>query len=67
MRFVGANPTGGCRATMPALGGGVRLEIRAELAVDELSLSEQAFNASGQLVQGDATEPFYRYRKRSGP
>jgi hypothetical protein len=67
MRFVGANPTGGCRATMPALGGGVRLQIRAELSVDELSLAEQAFNAGGQLVQGDATEPFYRYRKRAGP
>jgi hypothetical protein len=67
MKFVGANPTGGCRATMPALGGGVRLTIRTELTVDELSIAEQAFNASGQLVMGDAAEPFYRYRKRQGP
>ena len=51
---------------MPALGGGVRLELGAELAVDELSLSELPYNASGQLLQGDAAEPFYRYRKRSG-
>lgn len=65
-KYVAANPTGGCRATIPALGGGVRLQIRAELAVDELSISEQAYNASGQLVQGNANEPFYRYRKRSG-
>jgi hypothetical protein len=65
-KYVAANPTGGCRAAVPALGGGVRLEIRAELSVDELSLAEQAYNASGQLVQGNANEPFYRYRKRSG-
>jgi hypothetical protein len=66
-RYVGANPTGGCRATMPALGGGVRLEIKAELTQDELSLAEQAFDSSGQLVMGDAKEPFYRFKKRSGP
>ncbi len=66
MRYVAANPTGGCRATVPALGGGVRLQIRAELAVDELFLSELAYNSAGQLVQGNANEPFYRYRKRSG-
>jgi CpeT/CpcT family (DUF1001) len=65
-RFLAASPTEGCRATVPALGGGVRLQIRAELTAEELSLAEQAFNASGQLVQGNATEPFYRFRKRAG-
>jgi hypothetical protein len=66
-KYVAANASGGCRATVPSLGGGVRLELRAELAPDELSLAELAFNARGQLVQGDVTEPFYRYRKRSAP
>jgi CpeT/CpcT family (DUF1001) len=66
-KFVAAMPTGGCRAAIPALGGGVRLQLRAELAADELSLAELAFNASGQVMKGDAAEPFYRYRKRSAP
>jgi hypothetical protein len=65
-RYVATNPSGGCRAAVPALGGGVRLQMRAELAQDELALSELAYDASGRLVQGDAAEPFYRFRKRSG-
>jgi hypothetical protein len=65
-KFEAVNPAGGCRATMPALGGSVRLEMRGELTADTLALAELAYNANGQLVQGDANEPFYRYRKRSG-
>jgi hypothetical protein len=65
-KFVAANPAGGCRATLPALGGNVKLQMRAELTAEELSIAELAFNSSGQVVQGDAAEPFYRYRKRSG-
>jgi hypothetical protein len=65
-KFIAAHPAGGCRAAIPALGGGVRLQMRAELATDELSLAELAFAANGQLLQGDAAEPFYRYRKRAG-
>lgn len=66
MRFVASQPQGGCRVAVPALGGGVRLELRAELTTDTLSTAELAFNANGQIVQGDTAEPFYRYRKRSG-
>lgn len=65
-KFVAENPSGGCRAAVPSLGGTVRLELRAELAAGELSIAELAFDANGRLVQGDAAEPFYRYRKRSG-
>ncbi len=65
-RFVAANPGGSCRAAVPALGGSVRLQMLAELSADEFSTAELAFNAAGQLVQGDAAEPFYRYHKRSG-
>ncbi len=64
-KFVAAHPAGGCRATVPSLGGRVMLQMRAELTADELSIAELAFNSAGQVVQGDAAEPFYRYRKRS--
>ncbi|HEU4626151.1 MAG TPA: chromophore lyase CpcT/CpeT [Steroidobacteraceae bacterium] len=66
LEFAGENPAGGCRATVPALGGSVRLEMRGELTAGTLSLSELAYGANGQLVRGEAGEPFYRYRKRSG-
>jgi hypothetical protein len=64
-KFEAANPAGSCRAAVPALGGSVRLEMRGELTADTLALAELAYNANGQLVQGDAAEPFYRYRKRA--
>lgn len=65
-KFEATQPTGGCRAAVPALGGSVRLEMRGELTVDTLALAELAYGTNGQVVQGDAAEPFYRYRKRSG-
>jgi hypothetical protein len=66
LKFEASNPAGGCRATVPALGGSVRLEMRAEVTADTLALAELAYGANGQLVQGETAEPFYRYRKRSG-
>jgi hypothetical protein len=65
-KFAAENPAGSCRATVPALGGSVKLQMRAELTAEELSIAELAFNSSGKVLQGDAAEPFYRYRKRSG-
>jgi len=65
-RFVAVSPSGQCRATIPSLGGGVKLLRRAELSADEWFTSELAYNSAGVLIQGDATDPFYRFRKRSG-
>jgi CpeT/CpcT family (DUF1001) len=64
-RFVGSNQLAACRVSSPALGS-VHMQIRAELSPDELSVAELAF-AGDKLVQGDAAEPFYRYRKSAGP
>jgi hypothetical protein len=66
LKFEATQPAGGCRAMVPALGGSVRFEMRGELTADTLALAEVAYGTNGQLVQGDAAEPFYRYRKRSG-
>jgi hypothetical protein len=66
LKFEASNPAGGCRATVAALGGSVRLEMRGELTADTLALAELAYGSNGQLVQGETAEPFYRYRKRSG-
>lgn len=65
-KFEAAQPAGGCRAIVAALGGSVRFEMKGELTADTLALAEVAYDANGKVVQGDAAEPFYRYRKRSG-
>ena len=64
-RFVGSNEVASCRVNSPALGS-VRMQIRTELAPDALSVAELSFSGE-KLVQGNAAEPFYRYRKRSNP
>jgi CpeT/CpcT family (DUF1001) len=64
-KYVATQPAGGCRAIVGALGGSVRFEMKGELTADTLALAEVAYDTSGKLVQGDASEPFYRYRKRS--
>jgi len=64
-RFVGSNQLASCRVNSPALGS-VRMEIRTELSPDTLSVAELAYSGE-KLVQGNAAEPFYRYRKRANP
>ncbi|HEY1283833.1 MAG TPA: chromophore lyase CpcT/CpeT [Steroidobacteraceae bacterium] len=64
-QFVGSNQVTACRVNSPALGS-VRMQIRAELSADSLSLAELAYSGE-KLVQGNAAEPFYHYRKRSNP
>lgn len=64
--FRGENDPQRCRVSSRVTGGMVFLESRAELGPDELALSARTLDASGNLVQGRATEPFYRFRK-SGP
>ena len=65
-RFTASNQVATCRVSSAALGS-VRMDIRAELSADELSLAELAYASGGKLVQGNAAEPFYRYRKRASP
>lgn len=62
-RFVGANDPDTCRASSSA-GGPLRMNLRAELTADELAVAEQSYESSGRVVQGNAAEPFYRFRRR---
>jgi len=63
-RYEGANDPKSCRVTTSATGGTVLMDLRAELTVDELALADQSHDVSGKLVQGNAAEPFYRFRRR---
>jgi hypothetical protein len=63
-RFVGANDASACRATSATTGGTVRMDLRAELSPDELALTDLSYDVTGRVVQGNAAEPFYRFRRR---
>jgi hypothetical protein len=65
-KWVGANQRDTCRVTSGALGS-VKMEMKVELSPDELAIAELAYNAGGQLVQGSAEDPFYRYRRGAVP
>lgn len=64
-KFLGANIRDLCRVNSGALGS-VKVHMRAELSGDELALSELSYTAGGKLVQGNAAEPFYRFRRGGG-
>ena len=65
-KFVGANIRDACRVTSGSFGS-VRMDMRIELGADELATAELAYSPGGKLVQGNATEPFYRYQRGEGP
>lgn len=63
-KFTAANEPKTCRTTSRLTGGTVRLDTRMEMEGNELSLSENASDAAGQLVAGRSDEPFIRFRKQ---
>lgn len=65
-KWVAANHRDTCRVTSGALGS-VKMDMKVELSPDELAVAELAYTAGGQLVQGSAEEPFYRYRRGAAP
>jgi CpeT/CpcT family protein DUF1001 len=49
-----------CRVTSGSLGS-VKIDMKVELSADELNIAELSYGPGGKLVQGNATEPFYRF------
>jgi hypothetical protein len=64
-KFLGANLKEGCRVTSGTLGS-VKVDMRVELSADELAVAELSYGPGGKLVQGNATEPFYRFQRGDG-
>ena len=65
-KFTGANVRDTCRVTSGSLGS-VRMEMKIELSADELATAELSYGPGNKLVQGNVTEPFYRYQRGDGP
>jgi hypothetical protein len=61
-KFVAANTRESCR-TSSASFGTVRTDMKIELSGDELAMAELAYTAGGKLVEGNASEPFYRFER----
>jgi hypothetical protein len=64
-KWKGSNLKEGCRITSGALGT-VKVDMRIELSAEELAVAELSYGPSGKLVQGNAAEPFYRFRRGDG-
>jgi len=62
--FTGANDARSCRSTSSTTGCTIRMDLRAELTPDELALTDLSYDVAGKVVQGNAAEPFYRFRRR---
>jgi hypothetical protein len=65
-KFIGSNDPKHCRSNSRATGG-VFVETRIELSSSELAIGEIATDAAGQNVQGRTDDPYYRFRRQSGP
>ena len=61
-KLVGTNSRETCRVTSASVGA-LRTEMKIELSGDELAMSELGYTAGGKLVQGVASEPFYRFER----
>jgi len=64
-KFVGANVRESCRVNSGPHGS-VKVDMRVELSGEELAMAELSYGAGGKLVQGNSTEPFYRFRRGDG-
>lgn len=64
-KWTGSNLKEGCRVTSGTLGS-VKIDMRMELSADELAVAELSYGPGGKLVQGNAAEPFYRFRRGDG-
>jgi CpeT/CpcT family (DUF1001) len=62
-RFVAANDPKRCQTTSHVVMGLVQVEMRAELTAQEFAMGELQYDSNGQLLQGNESEPFYRFRK----
>jgi len=63
--WKGANLKDTCRVTSGTLGS-VKIDMKVELSADELAVAELSYGPGGKLVQGNAAEPFYRFRRGDG-
>jgi len=61
-KFTAANSRETCRVTSTSLGA-LRTEMKIELSGDSLAMAELGYTAGGKLVQGDASDPFYRFER----
>jgi hypothetical protein len=64
-KWEGHNLKDGCRVTSGSLGS-VKIDMRMELSADELAVAELSYGPGGKLVQGNAADPFYRFRRGDG-
>ncbi len=63
--FEASNDSKRCRTNSRATGEVLRVESRARIDAETLSLSDRHLDAAGRVVYGDLAEPFYRFQRRA--
>lgn len=61
--LIGINDRKRCQMTSHAAMGLVQVELRGEIGPNEISMAELQYDQDDKLVQGNPTEPFYRFRR----
>jgi hypothetical protein len=63
--FEASNDSRRCRTNSRATGEVLRVESRAKLDAEGISLSDQQIDAAGRIVYGDLPDPFYHFKRRA--
>lgn len=63
--FEASNDPTRCRTNSRATGEVLRVESRARIDTESLSLSDRHLDGAGRVVYGDMPEPFYRFQRRA--
>ena len=62
-KFTGTNDSKHCEMTSHAVMGLVNMELRGEIAANEIDLAELQYDQDGKLIPGAVADPFYRFRR----
>jgi hypothetical protein len=61
--LFGANDRKRCQMTSHAAMGLVQVELKGEFGPNEISMAELQYDQDDKLLQGNPSEPFYRFRR----
>jgi uncharacterized protein YceK len=62
-KFIGTNDSKHCEMTSHLVMGLVNMELRGEIAANEIDLAEVQYDSDGKPLQAATGDPFYRFRR----
>ena len=62
-KFTGTNDSKHCEMTSHAVMGLVNMELRGQIAANEIDLAEIQYDQDGKVIPNALADPFYRFRR----